>query len=574
MSNGPEVVSMSEVRNIVVIGGSAAGPKAAARARRLDQNAKITIIQKAPDLSMASCGYPYYVGGVIEERNKLICTPTGVIRDPIFFMNAKDIEAKTQTEVLKIDRELKTVHCKDLVKNKEFEIKYDKLIIATGAEPRMPPIPGAHLDGITTLQSMKDADYLRRIRDEGKITKAVVIGGGLIGIETCEALHLAGIEITVIEMMPQILMFLDWQLAKLLENNVKAWAANVITDNAVSEFLGEDGKLTGVKLQNGTELPCELAVVAIGVRPNSKLAEDAGLEIGATGGIKVNEFMMTGDQDIYAVGDCIEISNLITTDQVHAPYGDLANLQGRVAGENVIQPGSASFQGTIQTGVCKVFNYQAGSTGLSQRAALEKDMDVETVVTAGPDKPGFMGGLLLINKMVADRRSEKLIGFQCVGPGDVSKQVAVAAMAIKGGLTIDDLVNSDLPYAPPFSLAIDNFIATSHVLQNKMRGLFKGISSEEVKRKLDDREEPCIIDMRGPEEYETMRLGIGERLIPLGALRKRANELPEDKDKEIICFCKISLRGYEGARFIQSLGYTNVKVMEGGIMAWPYPKEK
>jgi rhodanese-related sulfurtransferase len=259
---------------------------------------------------------------------------------------------------------------------------------------------------------------------------------------------------------------------------------------------------------------------------------------------------------------------------VHAPYGDLANLQGRVAGENVINQGTAKFPGTIQTGVCKVFNYQAGSTGLSERVALEKGIDVETVVTAGPDKPGFMGGLLLINKMVAEKGSGKLIGFQCVGPGDVSKQVAIAAMAIRGGLTIDDLVNSDLPYAPPFSLAIDNFIAASHVLQNKMRGLFKGISAEEVKRKLDECEKPFIIDMRGPDEYGSMRLGIGERLIPLGALRKRTAELPEDKDEEIICYCKISLRGYEGARFIQSLGFSNVKVMEGGIMAWPFQREK
>jgi NADPH-dependent 2,4-dienoyl-CoA reductase/sulfur reductase-like enzyme/rhodanese-related sulfurtransferase len=421
---------------------------------------------------------------------------------------------------------------------------------------------------------MQDADYLRAIREEGKIKKAVVVGGGLIGIETCEALHLAGIEITVIEMMPQILMFLDWTMAKLLENNVKAWAANVITDNAVAEFLGEGGKLTGVKLSNGTELPCDLAVVAIGVKPNSYLARDAGLEIGKLGGIIVDENMATTDPNIFAAGDCIEVKNLITGKNVHAPYGDLANLQGRVAGENAVNGNGAQFPGTIQTGVCKVFNYQAGSTGLSERVARKMGFDIETVVTAGPDKPGFMGGLLLITKMVAEKGSGRLLGFQCVGPGDVSKQVSIAAMAIQGSMTIDQLVNSDLPYAPPFSLAIDNFIAISHVMQNKMRELFKGISVEEVKRKFDGGEKPFIIDMRGPEEYEAMRLGIGERLIPLGALRKRREELPRDKGQEIITFCKISLRGYEGARYLHSLGYTNVKVMEGGIMAWPYPREK
>jgi len=565
---------MSERKRIVIIGGSAAGPKAAARARRMDENAIITIIQKDPELSMASCGYPYYVGGVIENRNQLLCTPTGVIRDPIFFMNAKEVVAKTRTEALEIDRRNRLVRCRDLGTGEEFEEPYDKLVMATGSIPRMPPVPGVDLDGITTLQSMQDADHLRKIREDGKIKKAVVVGGGLIGIETCEALHLAGIEITVIEMMPQILMFLDRTLAKLLENNVKAWAANVITDNAVAEFLGDGGKLTGVKLANGTELPCDLAVIAIGVKPNSGLARDAGLEIGKMGGILVNENMVSSDPDIFAVGDCIEVKNLITGRNVLAPYGDLANLQGRVAGENAVTGNGAVFPGTIQTGVCKVFNYQAGSTGLSERSARETGMEIETVVTTGPDKPGFMGGLLLINKMVVEKGSGRLLGFQCVGPGDVSKQVAIAAMAIQGNMNIDRLVNLDLPYAPPFSLAIDNFIATCHVMQNKMRGLFKGISVTEVKRKLDEGEKTFIIDMRGPDEYEAMRLGIGERLIPLGALRRRRDELPENMEDEIITYCKISLRGYEGARYLQSLGYTNVKVMEGGIMAWPYPREK
>lgn len=565
---------MSRAKKIVVIGGSAAGPKAAARARRMDESAEITIIQRDPDLSMASCGYPYYVGGVFDDRNKLLCTPTGVVRDPIFYMNAKGIAARTETEVTGINRDGHTVDCRDLKTGESFSLSYDKLIIATGATPKMPPVPGLDLDGITTLQSMKDADYLRRVRDEGKITKAVVVGGGLIGVETCEALQLAGIEITIIEMLPQILLFLDWELAKLLENNVKNWAATVITDNALAEFLGEDGKLTGVKLRNGTELPCELAVVAIGVTPNVGLAKDAGLSIGKIGGIVVNEFMQTDDPDIYAIGDCIEVVNRITGKKVHAPYGDLANLEGRVAGENAIMGNEVRFPGTIQTGICKVFNYTAGSTGLSEKAAKEQGYDAVAVVTAGPDKPGFMGGIPLISKMVADRESGKLLGFQCVGPGDVAKQVSQAAIAIIGELNVDDLANSDLPYAPPFSLAVDNFIATAHVLQNKMRGLMVGISTVEVKRRIDNHEDLFIIDMRGPDEYETMRLGIGERLIPLGALRKRLDELPDDKDQEIICYCKISLRGYEAARILNGYGYTNVKVMEGGILAWPFPREK
>ncbi len=270
-------------KRIVVIGGSAAGPKAAARARRMDENAEIIIIQKDPDLSMASCGYPYYVGGFFDDRNMLLSTPTGVTRDPKFYINAKGITAKTQTEAIQIDRLNKNVMCRHLVTNNTEIISYDKLVIATGSTPRYPRVPGIELSGITTLQSMQDADYLRRVRDEGKIKKAIIIGGGLIGIETSEALELAGIEITIVELLPQLLTFLDWEMAKLVENHVKSKNANVITHNGLAAFLGEDGKLTGVKLSNGTELPCELAVVAIGVSPNAKLARDAGISIGETG---------------------------------------------------------------------------------------------------------------------------------------------------------------------------------------------------------------------------------------------------------------------------------------------------
>jgi len=566
---------MTQKRKIIVIGGSASGPKAAAKARRIDNNAEVVIMQKEADLSMASCGYPYYVGGFFNDRNMLLCTPTGVVRSPIFYLNAKDIDAEVNTEVTGIDTKNHSISFKKLATGETGTMAYDKLVIATGSVPRMPPVPGADLAGITTLQSMKDADFLRKVRDEGKIKKAVVIGGGLIGIETCEALQLAGIEITVIELLPQLLTFLDLELAKLVENHVKSKGANVITDNGIAAFLGENGKINAVKLQNGTELPCELAVVAIGVRPNVKLAKESGLKIGELGGIDVNEYMQTSDPDIYAVGDCVETVNRITGKKVLAPYGDLANLQGRVAGENAASTNCVTFPGTIQTGICKVFDYAAGSTGLSETVAKRLGLSgIITVINASPDKPGFMEGKLLITKLIADSKTGRVLGAQCIGPGNVSKQIAQWAMAIQGKLTVEDLINADLPYAPPFSLAIDHFIATAHLMQNKMKGRLKGISCKGVRDILQAGEKPFIIDTRGPEEFEEMRLGIGETLIPLGALRKRLKELPEDKNKEIICFCKISLRGYEAAIALEGNGWKNVKVTEGGIMAWPYPREK
>lgn len=564
---------MSTKKRIVVIGGSAAGPKAAAKARRMDEFADIVLLQKDADLSMASCGYPYYVGGFFDDRNMLLSTPTGVVRDPKFYLNAKGIEAKVNTEVIHIDRTKKTVEFRDNLTGENGSTIYDKLIISTGATPKLPPVKGIELSGITTLQSMRDADYLRKIRDEKQISKAVVIGGGLIGIETAEALHLAGIDITVIELLPQLLNFLDWELAKLVENYVKT-KANVIIGNGVAEFLGEEGKLVAVKLQNGTEIPCELAVVAIGVTPNVGLAREAGINIGPRGGISVNKFMQTNDPDVYAVGDCIEIENLLTGETVLAPYGDLANLEGRVAGENAATQNNAIFPGTIQTGICKVFDYNVGATGLNECWANKAGKDVLTVVNASPDKPGFMDGKLLVSKLVVEKESGKILGAQCVGPGDVSKQISIWAVAIKGGLTVDDMVNADLPYAPPFSLAIDHSIATAHIMQNKMKNRFFGISAMEMKQKLDRGDQMFILDTRGPDEYEMMRLGVGETLIPIGKLRTRVHELPEDKNTEIITYCKISLRGYEAAVLLMALGYKNVKVMEGGIMAWPYSREK
>ena len=367
---------MNNRKRIVIIGGTAAGPKAAAKAKRIDGNAEVIILQKDPDLSMASCGYPYYVGGCFDDRNMLLSTPTGVTRNPMFYLNAKDIDARVNTEVTSIDRKARTVSYRNVTAGETGNLTYDKLILATGSVPFLPPIPGVGLEGITTLQSMRDADFLRKVGDEGKIKKAVVVGGGLIGIETCEALQLADIEITVVELLPQILTFLDWELAKLVENHVRSKGANVITGNGIAEFLGENGKLTGVKLANGTELPCELAVVAIGVRPNVKLAQAAGLKIGETGGLEVNEFMQTSDPDIYAAGDCIEKVNRITGRKVLAPYGDLANLQGRVAGENAASENCVTFPGTIQTGICKVFDYAAGSTGLCEAAAKKLGYDI------------------------------------------------------------------------------------------------------------------------------------------------------------------------------------------------------
>jgi NADPH-dependent 2,4-dienoyl-CoA reductase/sulfur reductase-like enzyme/rhodanese-related sulfurtransferase len=565
-----------DAKKLVVVGGSAAGAKAAAKARRLDQKAEITLIQREPDLSMASCGYPYYVGGVFNDRNMLLATPTGVVRDPAFFLKTKNIKALTETEAVAIDRKKKTVTYTELKTGKQNAIDYDKLILCTGAGAALPPIPGIELDGVTTLLSMADTDYLRKVRDEKKITRAVVMGGGLIGVEACEALKESGISVTLVEMASDILTFLDPQLAKLTANHIKSKGVEVITGTGIKAFLGEAGKLIGVKLQDDTIIYCETAVAATGVRPNVQLAREAGLKVGELGGILVDEHMVTSDPDIYAAGDCVEIKHLITGKNVLAPMGDLANLQGRVAGENAMCGNSIVFPGTIHTSICKAFDFAAGSTGLTEKSARENAIDnIETVINASPDKPGFMGAGLLVSKIMVDKSSKRILGYQCVGNGDVSRQLATAAMAIQGEMTLDRLVCADLPYAPPFSLAIDHFIASAHIVENKLKGRLKTILAEEVYQKVKSGgRQPLLLDGRGPDEYEVLRLGIGEKYIPVGALRVRLDELPADKDAEIICFCKISMRGYETALILEDNGWTNVKVMEGGIVAWPYEREK
>lgn len=562
-------------KRYVIIGGSAAGPKIASKIRRLDQNAEVIIIQKSKNLSMASCGYPYYVGGVFDNPDQLVAAPTGVLRDPSFFSSVKDVTAYVETEALSIDRKAKTVRIKDLNTGKEQDIAYDKLAVTTGASPIKPPIEGIDLEGIRTLHNLEDALELKEmIKAGGGGRKAVVVGGGLIGIETCEAFQLAGVENIVVEMLDQVLPFLDWDMAKLVENHIREKGAEVLIGDGVKKFNGKNGKIISVELQSGLTIKCDMAVVSIGVKPRSKIAGDCGITVGTKGGIQVNRFMQTSDSDIYSAGDCVEVTNLITHEKQLWPMGDAANLQGRVAAQNMVFGNIEEYEGFIGTGICKVFDFTAGSTGLSEKMAEREGYEnIIKVIQAAPDKPGFMGGKPIILKLLAEKTTGKFLGLQAVGSGDVAKRLSIAAMALHGRMCISQMVNLDLPYAPPFSPAIDNFITAIHVLENKWRGYMDGISAVELKAKLDKGDKPFIIDVRGPAEYEAMRLDIGENLIPLGKVRTSTDKLPKDKTAEIITYCKISLRGYEAACFLKSLGYENVKILEGGIMAWPYPKK-
>jgi rhodanese-related sulfurtransferase len=369
-------------------------------------------------------------------------------------------------------------------------------------------------------------------------------------------------------MLPQILSMLDWEIAKLVEQHMESHGVKVLTSTKVESF-GGNGKVERVATDHG-RLPADMVILAVGVRPTVRLAQDAGLEIGTTGAIKVDPHMCTSDPDIYAAGDCVECIDLLTGNACFVPLGSTANKQGRVAANNICGL-SDTFPGVLGSTVCKVFDYCVGRTGLTEAAADKLGYETVTALAPAPDKAHFMPGAKpLLLKLVADTRSRRLLGAQATGPGVGDKRIDVAAMAIAGGMTVDQLANADLCYAPPYAPAMDNIITAANVARNKLDGLMIGVSSVEVHRMIEDGADFVFLDVRSPAEHKEIRLP-GSTLIPLGALRGRIHVLP--KDKEIIAFCKVSLRGYEAALILKAAGFEKVRVLDGGVVMWPFEKE-
>lgn len=558
---------MDKKLRVVIVGGVAAGPKVASKVIRLCQEAEVTVVEKGKLLSYAGCGLPYYVSGVVKEQKELMSTPVGTVRDPVFFQNVKNVKVLNETEAIHIDRERKRVQIRDLVQDQETWLDYDKLVLGTGATPVVPPIPGTDLENIFTLQGVHDAEGIRTALAENKARDVVIVGGGLIGVEITEALVQRGCRVTIVEMMPQVLRILDADMARLVEQHMESHGVKVLTDTRVEAFEG-DGAVSAVQTSNG-RLSADMVVLAIGVRPNTTLARVAGLTIGSTGGIQVNDRMQTSDSDIYAAGDCVECTDLMTGKGCFVPLGSTANKQGRVAAVNLCG-GQDRFPGVLGSTVCKVFDFCVARTGLGEAAAVEQGYDVVTALAPAPDKAHFMPeAKLLILKLIADRTSRKLLGAQSVGPGAGDKRIDVAAIALTAGWTVDQLAHADLCYAPPFAPAMDNILTAANVVRNKLDGHLEGMSAQDVHAMQQKGRDFVFLDVRSPGEYEQVRLP-DSVLIPLGALRGRLHELP--KDKEIVAFCKISLRGYEAALILKAAGFTHVKVMDGGVVTWPYQK--
>jgi NADPH-dependent 2,4-dienoyl-CoA reductase/sulfur reductase-like enzyme/rhodanese-related sulfurtransferase len=560
-------------RKIVIIGGVSIGPKAAARARRRDPEAEITILEKGEALSYAGCGTPYYIAGKIGDHRDLMMTPAGIVRDTAFFRNVKAIRVCNRTMAERIDRGAKVVHAVNVDTGEGQEFRYDQLVIATGSLPVRPSLPGVEMQGVHVLGNLDEAVAIRKELETGK-RRVVIVGAGLIGMETAEAFAERGAEITMVELKDHVLpALLDKEMAILVEKHLAAKKVTVKTGVTVEAFSGDDqGRVSRVVTNHGI-LPADLVLVAVGVRPNVTLARKSGLSIGTRGGIVVDEFLRTSDPDIFAGGDCVENRNLLTGKPIYVPMGSTANKHGRVIGDN-LTGGSTRYPGILGSTILKIFDYNVGATGLSERAAREQGFDVVATMTPGPDKAHYYpGAKLLVLKGVADRKTGTLLGVQAVGPGEASKRIDVAAIAISRRMSLGEIALADVCYAPPFAGAMDNLVHLATALENQVTGLAVSRSPLQVKRMIDEGEDFVLLDVRTPAEHKDVRIADPRHhFIPLGKLRGHLGELP--KNKEVIAYCKTSLRGYEAMRILKGAGFDNASYLDGGVAAWPYALEK
>lgn len=553
---------------VVIIGGVASGPKVAAKIMRLEPDAEVTIVEKEEFLSYAGCGFPYYISGIVSDQKQLMSTPVGVVRDPVFFQKVKNIHIMSRTEALEIDRQNKRVLVKQHIEKKQSWLQYDKLVIATGAMPTVPRIEGVELENIYTLHGVTDAEGIRAALDRTRARDVAIVGGGLIGIEMTEALARKGCRVTIVEAKNQIMPMLDWEIARLIERHLESKGVRVLTDTTAQAFEGKNNRVHSILTDRG-KFPADLVIIATGLNPNVTLAQKADLEIGQTGAIKVNPQMQTSDPDIYAAGDCVQNTALLTGKPIYMPLGSTANKQGRIVARNICGA-EETFPGILSTIACKVFDYSVAMTGLTEKRAKQLHMDIVTVLAPGPDREHFVpGAQTVMLKLVVDRKNRKLLGAQAAGPGDCVKRIDVAAMAITANMSVDTLANVDLSYAPPYSPVIDNIMTAANVARNKLDDIFESLTPMQVQDKIQAGEDFVMLDVRNPHEYQKIHLP-GSILIPLASLRGRMRELP--KEKLIVTFCNVSLRGYEAALILKKAGFQNVAVMDGGLEMWPYEK--
>jgi NADPH-dependent 2,4-dienoyl-CoA reductase/sulfur reductase-like enzyme/rhodanese-related sulfurtransferase/two-component sensor histidine kinase len=554
-----------ERKRIVVVGGVAAGPKAASRARRLDPDAKITVFERENFLAYAGCALPYYISGQLKNQRDLFLKHARFDSATEYFRDVKGIEVKNLTEVTRIDRERKRIFYREVLTDRTFFEPYDVLVLATGSSPATPRIEGVGLSGIFVLHGITDSERIKRAIAGGFAKEIIIIGGGNIGIETAEALTVSGARVTIVDKEPEILPFLDSEMGALVRKRLERKGIRIITGEEVQSF-GGDEKVREVRFSR-YKLPADLVILAMGFKPNVELAVEAGLTLGSTGAIAVNEYLQTSDPAIYAAGDCAEQVNAVTGKPFYLPLGSIANRQGRVAGTNAAGE-RAAFGPVTGTIIIKVFDYHFGMAGLNEKEARASGFDPVSCWVPEYDRDPFIPGARLIKiKMTADRGTGRLLGVQIVGEGDVSKRIDVSAAVIAQGGKIKDVASLDLGYAPAYSQAIDNILTAAHVLQNKLEGLFQGINAVSAHDLMELKKECLCIDVRSPQEYEEERIQ-GIDLVPLESLRRRIDEIP--RNRGIVLVCDTGARSYQASLILRANGFTDVRILEGGLRMWPF----
>src|SRR5262245_34721115 len=536
---------------LLIVGGVAGGASAAARARRLSEDAHVVLFERGPDVSFANCGLPYYLGGEIAERDKLLVVTPDRLRTRF------NLDVRVRTSVEAIDRTAKKVRARDLATGREYEESYDKLILAPGAAPLRPPLLGINLPGIFALRNLQDVDRIKQ-RVDGGVRQAVVIGAGFIGLELVENLVRRGVSVTVVELQDQVLPPFDKEMTTPIAQELASKGVSLLLGQSAEAFEPTPEGIT-VRLKSGQRLPAQLVILGVGVRPENKLAVDARLEVGPRGGIRVNEHLQTSDPDIYAVGDAIEVKDFVTGEPTQVPLAGPANRQGRIAADHIFGR-AARYRGTQGTAIVRVFERTAALTGASEKVLRRAKRPYRKVYVHPTHHAGYYPGAEAMTlKLLFDPETGKVLGAQAVGGAGVDKRIDVLAVAIQAGLTVFDLEEMELAYSPQYGSAKDPINMAGFVAGGLLRG---DHPQEDVDAVLATPvgQRPLLLDVRTPPEFAAGHVPDAVN-IPVDELRSRQGELPHDR--EIAVYCQVGQRGYLATRILRQAGFAAVNVSGG-----------
>lgn len=541
---------------ILIVGGVAGGANAAARLRRLDEHCQIILFERGEHISFANCGLPYYIGEVITDKEKLL------VQTPEAMKRRFNIDVKIFSEVVAINTAKKEVKVRDIKLDQEYTETYDKLVLSPGASPIVPRIEGADAPNVFTLRNVPDTFAIKGFVDQERPKRAVVVGGGFIGLEIAENLHRRGVAVTVVELLNQVLGPIDYEMASQVHGHLREKGVELHLGDGI-KAIHHDQKYSTVELSSGERIETDMIVLGIGVRPEKELAKDAGLELGELGGIKVDKTLRTSDPDIYAVGDAIEVIDFVNGNAALIPLAGPANKQGRIAANNICGA-NEEYAGTQGTSVLKIFDMTVAFTGNNEKILTRCDISYEKSFTHSASHAGYYPGAMPISlKLIFSPEDGRILGAQAVGYEGVEKRIDVIATAMRAGMTVFDLEKLELSYAPPFSSAKDPVNMAGYVASNILKGDVAIIHWDDIDKL--DRDKSILVDVRTEMEYSLGTID-GAVNIPVDDLRERINELPADK--EIIVFCQVGLRAYLACRILTQRGYQSARNLSGGYKTY------